>query len=173
MLHESETPINGDCMKLASSLSWSSRWSATGCASAASLGANLLASAHPHRADRHLSCGRSLSSPSARLRMCELPAPPPGSFPSVEPRRLRACVLRPAPPRRAELRCVRRPRWRLRERRRGAVCRRAERCGGAVGSAEAWEHAAPDPHPRAGALEDAERPLAGTGGLVAGIAVGA
>lgn len=163
-------------MKLASSLSWSSRWSATGCASTAALGANPLGSAHPHRADGHLSCGRSLSSPSARLRMCELPASPSRAASLAWSRRAvsaPACCD-PAPPAAGlSSRCVRRRRWRLRERRRGAVCRRAERSGGAAGSAVAWALAAPDPYPWAGALEEAERPLPGTGGLVAGIAGGA
>lgn len=44
-------------MKLSSSLSWSSRRSATGCASTASLGENLLDNMRLHRPGSHLYCG--------------------------------------------------------------------------------------------------------------------
>lgn len=141
MLHESETPINGDCMKLASGLSWSSRGSATGCASTAPRGANLPGSASAPRPAprRRPSFLRAQPAPGAACACASSPLPSPSRFPggapAAPPLRLRPATLRSPP--RAELQ--------VRTAAAGAACPRGEPPGRAVGPAVAGdaEHRTP------------------------------
>ncbi|KAF6271524.1 hypothetical protein mRhiFer1_009640 [Rhinolophus ferrumequinum] len=155
-MHESETPINGDCMTLASSLGWSSRRYAARPAAPRLSRRPLLSSLRLRRPGGHLYCG-----PQPRSLPCHLCAP---------------AYCDPAPPGGRVLAPGASGGWCGGTAGRGEGRCRSEKSGSRPGRGFRWPRGPSEyriSSRGAGSSEGTERPHLGTRGLAADTAVGA